>query len=288
MAGYTRQSAASIQNTLDITAAPLNNEFNQLQTAFGTGGHTHDGTAGNAPKIALATSVSGYLPAANGGVGGLNNNTATTDPAVGDDSADGYAVGSTWTNTTTDRMHICVDNSAGAAIWHPVVHIDKTDSALVPDLADSGTYGLGTANKKWANLFTSGGASLGGNLSVTGTGTFSSSVSATAFNTTSDYRAKTVTGITERPMERVMSVEPVNGVRADELFERDMFVAHELQRIAPYAVTGRKDQIDGNKNPIYQTVDYASLVPLLWAALREANYRIEALEAANENKGPSS
>ena len=84
-----------------------------------------------------------------------------------------------------------------------------------------------------------------------------------------------------------MSVEPVNGVRADELFERDMFVAHELQRIAPYAVTGRKDQIDGNKNPIYQTVDYASLVPLLWAALREANYRIEALEAANENKGPS-
>ena len=288
MAGYTRQSAASIQNTLDITAAPLNNEFNQLQTAFGTGGHSHDGTAGNAPKIALGTSVSGYLPAANGGSGGLNNNTALANPAVGDDTADNYAVGSTWVNTSTDRMHVCVDNSSGAAVWHPLVHIDKTDNAVVPDLADSGVYGLGTANKKWANLFTSGGASLGGNLSVAGTGTFSSSVSATAFNTTSDYRAKIVNGITERPMERIMAVEPVSGVRNDELFERDMFVAHDLQRVAPYAVTGRKDQIDSIGNPVYQAVDYASLVPLLWAALREANLRIEALEAANENKGPSS
>jgi len=29
---------------------------------------------------------------------------------------------------------------------------------------------------------------------------------------------------------------------------------------------------------VYQTVDYSSLVPLLWAALQEANIRIQKLE----------
>jgi hypothetical protein len=34
MAGYTRQSVADIINGANITAPPLNSEFNQLQTAF--------------------------------------------------------------------------------------------------------------------------------------------------------------------------------------------------------------------------------------------------------------
>ena len=85
MAGYTRQSSSSIQNTLDITAAPLNAEFNQVETAFGTAGHAHTGVAGDAPKIPLATSVTGYLPAANGGVAGVNKIDATSNPTVNDD-----------------------------------------------------------------------------------------------------------------------------------------------------------------------------------------------------------
>ena len=53
MAGYTRQSVADIINGANITAPPLNAEFNQLQTAFAaSGGHTHTGGTGDAPKIA--------------------------------------------------------------------------------------------------------------------------------------------------------------------------------------------------------------------------------------------
>jgi len=51
MAGYTRQSEASIQPGEDIDAGPLNTEFDAIETAFGTSGHTHDGTSGNGPKI---------------------------------------------------------------------------------------------------------------------------------------------------------------------------------------------------------------------------------------------
>ena len=54
MAGYQRQSAAEIQDTLTIDAADLNNEFNALVAAFNnTTGHKHDGSAANGPVIGL-------------------------------------------------------------------------------------------------------------------------------------------------------------------------------------------------------------------------------------------
>ena len=46
-----------------------------------------------------------------------NNLTATTDPVAGDDSGDGYSVGSIWINLTLDRAFICVDSTAGSAVW---------------------------------------------------------------------------------------------------------------------------------------------------------------------------
>ena len=47
----------------------------------------------------------------------LNNFTATTDPTANDDSNDGYSVGSTWINTTTDKVFTLADDTVGAAIW---------------------------------------------------------------------------------------------------------------------------------------------------------------------------
>ncbi len=153
MAGYTRQSSSSIVNTLDITAAPLNAEFNQVQTAFGTSGHTHTGSR-DGPKIPLSTSVSGYLPAANGGTSGKNNFSATADPLVTDDVDLGYAVGSLWINTTTDRMHVCADNTDGAAVWRAISHISAADGALVPDATDTKRHR--TLNNRWQDLHLSG------------------------------------------------------------------------------------------------------------------------------------
>lgn len=46
-----------------------------------------------------------------------NNYSASAAPGVGDDSADGYSVGSQWLNTTADDAYICLDAAAGAAVW---------------------------------------------------------------------------------------------------------------------------------------------------------------------------
>ena len=137
MAGYVRQSAATIVNGAAITAPPLNAEFNQIVSAFASSsGHAHTGATGDGPKIALATSVSGYLPVANGGVAGKNNTTATSVPGVGDDSADGYAPGSIWENTSTGRIYICVGNNSGAAVWRELVQVTSLN-AILPVSTDS-------------------------------------------------------------------------------------------------------------------------------------------------------
>jgi hypothetical protein len=47
---------------------------------------------------------------------------ATVAPTVNDDSADGYSVGSYWYDTTNDRAYVCLDATAGAAVW---VRIDN-------------------------------------------------------------------------------------------------------------------------------------------------------------------
>ena len=275
MAGYTRQSASSIQNTLDITAAPLNSEFNQLQTAFGTSGHTHTGVAGDSAKIPLASSVTGYLPAAHGGVGGLNKLDATSDPTVNDDTDIGYAVGSIWVNVTTDRMHVCANSTADNAVWQALAHINVADGALVPDTTN--TKDIGTNNNRWQDLFLSGDASVTGD--ITGdSATVTNAVSAASYVTTSDYRYKTIEGGVQGAIDTIMSVDPIMGKRESDTKSRAMFIAHELQEATPWAVHGTKDATDNDGMPIYQTVDYTSLIPLLWAALQEANDRIEVLE----------
>ena len=47
----------------------------------------------------------------------LNNYDAVIDPGAGDDSADGYSVGSIWINTVLNKVFACVDASVGVAVW---------------------------------------------------------------------------------------------------------------------------------------------------------------------------
>jgi len=74
MTGYVRQSSASIVTGEDILAAPLNSEFNRLESAFnGTTGHLHTGGVGDGPLINLSgvsIGITGILGATNGGGGG--------------------------------------------------------------------------------------------------------------------------------------------------------------------------------------------------------------------------
>ena len=43
--------------------------------------------------------------------------TSTSDPTVTDDIGDGYGVSSTWLNTSSNAVHVLIDNTEGAAVW---------------------------------------------------------------------------------------------------------------------------------------------------------------------------
>ena len=54
----------------------------------------------------------------------LNKLDGTTAPAVGDDSGDGYAVGSVWIDVTNDKAYVAVDVSVGAAVWRSIANFE--------------------------------------------------------------------------------------------------------------------------------------------------------------------
>ena len=169
MAGYTRQSVSQIINGADITAPPINAEFNQLLAAFNAStGHSHTGVSGSgdSQKIPLATSVAGYLLAANGGSGGKNN-FSSSSPTVTNDTSQGYAIGSLWINTTSKRIYICTVNTTNAANWHEMVA--NTGTVLAPETHN--TVDIGTTAVRYKDFFLAGNADVDGTLNVLGTTT---------------------------------------------------------------------------------------------------------------------
>jgi hypothetical protein len=131
MTGYTRQSAANIVNGAIVQAVDINNEYNQLQSAFnGSSGHVHDGNVGNGPKIILTTSITGILPVANGGVAGIHNTSATTAPTVNSDTTQSYAVGSWWFDTTNNIQYVCMSATTGNAVWVRMGKYSANDTAI--------------------------------------------------------------------------------------------------------------------------------------------------------------
>jgi len=111
-------------------------------------------------------------------------------------------------------------------------------------------------------------------------GSISVTASATAYNTSSDYRLKKnvvpLTGAADRLNQ--LQVHRFNFI-ADPDKTVDGFIAHEAQAVVPECVTGTKDEVDDEGNPVYQGIDQSKLVPLLTAALQEALAEIESLKA---------
>ena len=95
----------------------------------------------------------------------------------------------------------------------------------------------------------------------------------------SDYRLKeNAVGITSA-ITRLKTLKPYRfNFINDPTKTVDGFFAHEVTAV-PEAITGTKDEVDSDNNPVYQGIDQSKLVPLLTAALQEAVAKIETLEA---------
>jgi len=85
-------------------------------------------------------------------VDNIQINSAATDPTVGDDSADGYEVGSYWVNTATPEIFFASDVSVGAAVWVSVSGgiLDNFTAIIDPVVGDDDLDGY-SPGSRWYN-----------------------------------------------------------------------------------------------------------------------------------------
>ena len=113
--------------------------------------------------------------------------------------------------------------------------------------------------------------------SSSGVGTISVTTTATAYNTSSDYRLKHDIAPMTGALAKVSALNPVTYKWNADDSDGEGFIAHELAEVVPQCVTGEKDAVDAEGNPIYQGIDTSFLVATLTAAIKEQQALIQAL-----------
>jgi hypothetical protein len=112
-----------------------------------------------------------------------------------------------------------------------------------------------------------------------GVGSIGVSATATAFNTTSDYRLKENVQPMQDALDTISQLNPVTYTWKVNGSDGQGFIAHELQAVVPDCVTGDKDAVDAEGNPQYQGVDTSFLVAILVKAIQEQQAMIQDLQA---------
>jgi len=117
------------------------------------------------------------------------------------------------------------------------------------------------------------------NSSGSGVGGINANTSSTTYNTSSDYRLKENEVVISDGIERLKQLKPYKfNFKTEPDTKVDGFFAHEVSDVVPEAISGEKDAVDSDDNPIHQGIDQSKLVPLLTSALQEAITKIETLE----------
>jgi hypothetical protein len=131
-----------------------------------------------------------------------------------------------------------------------------------------------------ANRLTSDGDIVEFKRSGSGVGSISVTTTATAYNTSSDYRRKS------NVKDLIGSGAFIDALKP-RTFDWDTgdkgvgFIAHEFAEVCPSAVTGEKDAVDSDGKPIYQAMQASSaeVIANLVAELQSLRQRVAALES---------
>lgn len=121
---------------------------------------------------------------------------------------------------------------------------------------------------------------LGMYVANTQVGLISTDGTTVTYGTSSDYRLKEIEGPVTDSGAFIDSLKPCRGVWKSTGEPFVGFVAHELQEVSPSSVTGYKDEVDEDGNPVIQSVDPSSseIMANLVAEIQALRKRVADLE----------
>jgi hypothetical protein len=120
-------------------------------------------------------------------------------------------------------------------------------------------------------------------------GTISITASAVAYNTTSDYRLKNISGDVTAEMSAsfIDALQPKVGTWKVDGSKFVGFLAHEFQEVSPTSVTGEKDAVSEDGTPVMQSMQASTpeVMANVIAELQFLRKRVSTLEAEKEENG---
>jgi hypothetical protein len=281
---YVRTNPAAQYRQLNATHAWFN-------APSGTAGNTISFTqamtldaSGNllVGSTSVPSPVSNYKALVVGGTTGGIVDIGTTSTSYGRVSADSVglnleSLGATTTIFRTNSAERARIDSSGNLLVGTTSQISGTSSRVNILNVDAGLSGLTIGN--------AGGSSntncvLFNNSNGT-VGTIRTNASATAYNTSSDYRLKNTIAPMTGALAKVALLKPCTYKWNVDGTDGEGFIAHELAEVVPDCVSGAKDAIDENGNPVHQGIDTSFLVATLTAAIQELDAKFEAYKASH-------